>query len=138
MLEHYFYTKWPDHGCPSSASELISFCKMFRSERQKAGGTIIAHCRFVITLHSASNTKRPFISAGVGRTGTFIALDIMIQRLKQEKKINVFDLVKQLRTQRMKMVQTVDQYAFLYASAAELTEDKRQSQGQLVIVTEDC
>jgi Protein-tyrosine phosphatase len=65
-------------------------------------------------------------SAGVGRTGTFIALDIMIQRIKQEKKINIFDLVKQLREQRIKMVQTIDQYAFLYTSAMELLESRRQ------------
>jgi protein-tyrosine phosphatase len=50
----------------------------------------------------------------------------MIQRMKQERKINIFDLVKQLRSQRVKMVQTVDQYAFLYASASELCETRTQ------------
>jgi protein-tyrosine phosphatase len=50
----------------------------------------------------------------------------MMQRMRQERKFNIFDLVKQLRNQRMKMVQTVDQYAFLYASALELTESRRQ------------
>ena len=69
-------------------------------------------------------------SAGVGRTGTFIAIDIIQQRLKQERKINIFDLVKQLRCQRMKMVQTIDQYIFLYTSGYKITEArKHQPQG---------
>lgn len=50
----------------------------------------------------------------------------MIQRMKEERKINIFDLVKQLRLQRMKMVQTPDQYALLYTSAAELCETRAQ------------
>jgi protein tyrosine phosphatase len=56
----------------------------------------------------------------------------MIQRMKQEKKINIFDLVKQLRSQRTKSVQTLDQYDFLYTSAVELTESrKQQPQGEI-------
>lgn len=69
-------------------------------------------------------------SAGVGRTGTFIALDIMKQRMKQEKKINIFELVKQLRSQRMKMVQTVEQYIFLYTSALKLADARKKPQGK--------
>lgn len=53
-----------------------------------------------------------------------------MQRMKQEKKINIYDLTKQLRSQRVKMVQTVDQYVFLYTAALELTETRRnQPQG---------
>lgn len=62
-------------------------------------------------------------SAGVGRTGTLIAIDIIIQRLKQEKKINIYELVKQLRTQRVKMVQSVSQYSFIYQTAMALVSD---------------
>lgn len=62
-----------------------------------------------------------FRSAGVGRTGTLIALDIILQRIQQEKKINIYDTVKQLRRQRVKMVQTSEQYAFLYQSCLEYT-----------------
>lgn len=71
-------------------------------------------------------------SAGVGRTGTFIGLDIMIQRMKIEKKINIFDMVKQLRFQRMKTVQTIKQYAFLYQAALELSRKKRRPKGNLL------
>lgn len=61
----------------------------------------------------------------MGRTGTFCALDIIIQRIKQERKINIFDLVKQLRSQRMKMVQTVDQYILLYTSVLTMIENRK-------------
>lgn len=75
----------------------------------------------------------PGNSAGVGRTGSFIAIDIIQQRIKHERKINIFDLVKQLRCQRMKMVQTLDQYIFLYTSGLKLTEArKHQPQGKLL------
>lgn len=53
-------------------------------------------------------------SAGVGRTGTFIALDIALQQVRSEKKINVLEIVKDLRRQRMKMVQSFSQYLLIY------------------------
>lgn len=45
-------------------------------------------------------------SAGVGRTGTFITLDVMLQRISQEDSIDVFGFVRQMRFQRNFMVQT--------------------------------
>ncbi|XP_055592194.1 phosphatidylinositol phosphatase PTPRQ [Uranotaenia lowii] len=101
---HYHYLVWPDHGVPSSPTELLKFVKIVRAERKSLAVPMVVHC-----------------SAGVGRTGTFIALDIVLQRIQLEKKINIFDTVKQLRRQRIKMVQTVEQYAFLYQSCLEFT-----------------
>ena len=49
----------------------------------------------------------PISSAGVGRSGTFITLDAMMERLKEKKDISVFEFVSEMRTRRMKMVQTV-------------------------------
>ena len=63
-------------------------------------------------------------SAGVGRTGTFIALDILTQRMQNEKKINIYDTVKSLRKQRVKMVQTLQQYTFLYDCCLQLVKGK--------------
>ncbi|XP_055632060.1 phosphatidylinositol phosphatase PTPRQ [Toxorhynchites rutilus septentrionalis] len=101
---HYHFLVWPDHGCPSSPTDLIKFIKIVRSERKNLALPVVVHC-----------------SAGVGRTGTFIALDVILQRIQQEKKINIYDIVKQLRRQRVKMVQTFEQYAFLYQSCLEYT-----------------
>lgn len=55
----------------------------------------------------------------------------MIQRIKKEAKINIFDLVKQLRSQRMKMVQSCDQYVFLYTAALELISMSRRANGKI-------
>ena len=46
-------------------------------------------------------------SAGVGRTGTFIALDIGLEQMKSENQIDFVQIVNQLREQRMRMVQTI-------------------------------
>uniref|UniRef100_A0A182M201 protein-tyrosine-phosphatase n=1 Tax=Anopheles culicifacies TaxID=139723 RepID=A0A182M201_9DIPT len=99
---HYHFLEWPDHSCPASTADLIKFSKIIRAERKSYAIPLVIHC-----------------SAGVGRTGTFIALDIILQRMQQEKKVNVYDTVKRLRRQRVKMVQTLDQYAFLYQCCLE-------------------
>jgi len=108
---HYFFKKWPDRGCPDDPNHLISFVKKVKSEKIPRYSPIVVHC-----------------SAGVGRTGTFIALDILMQRIKNESKINIFETVKKLRFQRMKMVQTLPQYSFLYTCIYELVKHKKQKQ----------
>ncbi|XP_016985316.1 receptor-type tyrosine-protein phosphatase beta [Drosophila rhopaloa] len=104
---HFYFKKWPDHGCPEDPMHLITLVKKVKSERRPSYSPIVVHC-----------------SAGVGRTGTFIGLDLIMQRLKSESKINIFETVKKLRFQRMKMVQTQQQYTFLYACTYELVKHK--------------
>ncbi|XP_068145050.1 phosphatidylinositol phosphatase PTPRQ [Drosophila tropicalis] len=104
---HFHFKKWPDHGCPEDPMHLIAFVKKVKAERRPNYSPIVVHC-----------------SAGVGRTGTFIGLDLIMQRLKSESKINIFETVKKLRFQRMKMVQTLQQYTFLYACTYELVKHK--------------
>uniref|UniRef100_A0A182FUR3 protein-tyrosine-phosphatase n=1 Tax=Anopheles albimanus TaxID=7167 RepID=A0A182FUR3_ANOAL len=102
LVFHYHFLEWPDHSCPASPTDLVKFTKIIRAERKSYAIPLVVHC-----------------SAGVGRTGTFIALDIILQRMQHEKKINVYETVKQLRRQRVKMVQTLDQYTFLYHCCLE-------------------
>lgn len=104
---HYYFKKWPDHGVPEDPMHLIMFVKKVKAEKRPSYSPIVVHC-----------------SAGVGRTGTFIGLDLIMQRLKSESKINIFETVKKLRFQRMKMVQTQQQYTFLYACTYELVKHK--------------
>ncbi|KAH8405215.1 hypothetical protein KR222_011140, partial [Zaprionus bogoriensis] len=104
---HFYFKKWPDHGCPDDPMHLITFVRKVKAERRPSYSPIVVHC-----------------SAGVGRTGTFIGLDLIMQRLKSESKINIFETVKKLRFQRMKMVQTQQQYTFLYACTYELVKHK--------------
>jgi len=79
---HFYFKKWPDHGCPEDPMHLITLVKKVKAERRPSYSPIVVHC-----------------SAGVGRTGTFIGLDLIMQRLKSESKINIFETVKKLRFQ---------------------------------------
>lgn len=70
---------------------------------------IVSDCR----VHEEMKLIRPFcvcvcllLSAGVGRTGVFITLSIVLERMRYEGVVDLFQTVKTLRTQRPAMVQT--------------------------------
>ena len=89
-ITHYHFTAWPDHGVPQFATSLISFIRRVQKSHNKDKAIpLVVHC-----------------SAGVGRTGTFIMLDSMMDRLRSEDSINVYEFLHQMRDQRMHMVQT--------------------------------
>ena len=90
-VTHFFYLAWPDHGVPSNAMSLINFIERVRlSHPPSHPHPLLVHC-----------------SAGVGRTGTFIVLDMELQRIKDMGVVNVFGCVEKLRRQRVQMVQTL-------------------------------
>ncbi|XP_076986871.1 receptor-type tyrosine-protein phosphatase H [Tamandua tetradactyla] len=95
----FHYTAWPDHGVPHSPDPLLAFWKMIRQwlDQVAGGGPTIVHC-----------------SAGVGRTGTFIALDTSLRQLQSEGLLGPFNLVRKMRESRPLMVQTEAQYVFLH------------------------
>eukprot|EP01137_Pigoraptor_chileana_P024184 Opistho-2@91696 len=105
-IHHLQFTGWPDHGVPSSTRTLLRFISKSRDVQPKEAGPIVVHC-----------------SAGVGRTGTFIAADVLLQRMQTENLVDVFNFVNQLRRQRMYMVQTEDQYIFVYSTLADALHD---------------
>ena len=93
-VTHMYYTAWPDHGVPCNAMSVISFVHRVRKEHPACLDLpLLVHC-----------------SAGVGRTGTFILLDSVMQQIKREGTLSVFNVLKNLRGQRMKMVQTKVNY----------------------------
>nr|VZI20846.1 unnamed protein product [Spirometra erinaceieuropaei] len=96
------FTAWPDHGVPNHPAPLLMFLRRVNSECAPETGPIIVHC-----------------SAGVGRTGAYIVLDILLQQMRREHAINVPAAVARLRSQRNFMVQTEDQYAFIYEALVE-------------------
>ncbi|XP_047678606.1 phosphatidylinositol phosphatase PTPRQ isoform X2 [Tachysurus fulvidraco] len=111
VVHHFNYTSWPEHGVPESSSTLIQFVKAVRSNRGNDNTTIAVHC-----------------SAGVGRTGVFIALDHLIQHVRDHDFVDVYGLVAELRSERMCMVQNLAQYMFLYQSTLDLLTSKGNSQ----------
>ena len=90
-VTQYHYLAWPDHGVPANAISMINFIKRVRKAHPYSRqDLLLVHC-----------------SAGVGRTGTFITLDYMLERIKAEKTINIYEYISELRKQRVLMVQTV-------------------------------
>ena len=90
-VTQFHYTAWPDHGVPHNVMSVIRF---------------IRHVRKLFPPASQDQPLLVHCSAGVGRTGTFITLDMMMQQMKAEATLSVCQCVRNLRTQRMKMVQT--------------------------------
>jgi len=111
-------TNWPDHGVPERHKDVTELIRTFRGEVTKTPDSqapILLHC-----------------SAGVGRTGTVIAIDRVQQALAQAQLPETFcvkSLVKQLRRSRPKMVQTIEQYRFVYDNVDELLGLKTQNCG---------
>ncbi|ELU05420.1 hypothetical protein CAPTEDRAFT_177598 [Capitella teleta] len=104
-LTQCHYIGWPDHGVPQMPASLIRFhlkCREFMTPGFSKGQLVVVHC-----------------SAGIGRTGTFIALDWLLQQAKYESVVDPFYCVQLLRESRMNMVQNFDQYSFLHRAVAE-------------------
>ncbi|CAJ0945568.1 unnamed protein product, partial [Mesorhabditis belari] len=91
------YTAWPDHGVPDHPTPFLVFLKRVRTLNPADAGPILSHC-----------------SAGIGRTGAFIVIDIMLERLRYENTVDIYGCVTNLRAQRSYMVQTEDQYIFIH------------------------
>lgn len=96
------FTAWPDHGVPDHPAPFLQFLRRCRSLTPPDTGPVIVHC-----------------SAGVGRTGCYIVIDSMLERMKHEKTIDVYGHVTCLRAQRNYMVQTEDQYIFIHDAILE-------------------
>lgn len=125
---HFLYPSWPDFGAleAKNVDSIISLMSMSREKNSNAENPRIVHC-----------------SAGVGRTGTFVALEFLIAELQggawerwdksdSSDKDPVFDTVNQLRTQRRTMVQSYEQYVFIYEVLRKVWEEKygtRQVEG---------
>ena len=68
---------------------------------------VLLSARFHFSMMNNFKCCHAICSAGVGRTGTFIALDIALEQLEAEKVVDLTGVVNKMRTQRAKMVQTV-------------------------------
>lgn len=98
ILYHYWYTAWPDHNLPENPNALIQLTKQVESYRKfDEKSPILVHC-----------------SAGVGRTGCFLALAIGIKQIDTENLVDIVQIVCQLRVERGGMIQTLEQYEFVY------------------------
>ncbi|XP_071499762.1 phosphatidylinositol phosphatase PTPRQ-like isoform X1 [Diadema antillarum] len=107
-VRHWNFLSWPDHGVPDSSQDLLSFIRRIRSTVTPPSTTPIAvHC-----------------SAGVGRTGTFIVLDRLLQHIEQYDYVDIMGIVCEMRMHRNFMVQTEQQYVFIHRCLLDVLEEK--------------
>ncbi|XP_040215800.1 receptor-type tyrosine-protein phosphatase C isoform X3 [Rana temporaria] len=104
-ITHIQFTVWPDHGVPDDPNLLLKLRRRVNALNNFFSGPIIVHC-----------------SAGVGRTGTYISIDAMLECLEAEGRVNVYDYVVQLRRQRCLMVQVEFQYIFIHKALVEYNQ----------------
>ncbi|XP_074533307.1 receptor-type tyrosine-protein phosphatase beta [Halichoeres trimaculatus] len=116
-VRHFHFTAWPDHGVPETTELLISFRHLVRDHMDQYSGNspTVVHC-----------------SAGVGRTGTFIAIDHLINQIERENTVDVYGIVHDLRMHRPLMVQTEDQYVFLNQCAIDFIRSRTGNNVDLI------
>ncbi|PVD24385.1 hypothetical protein C0Q70_14867 [Pomacea canaliculata] len=101
-VEQYHYLAWPDHGVPTTSS-LLNFWRFAKSRApRQSPPPVLVHC-----------------AAGVGRTGTYIGLDIAFDQASATGSVDVFDVVMRMRQERCIMVQAADQFVFLHKAVLE-------------------
>ncbi|KAM6936903.1 receptor-type tyrosine-protein phosphatase eta-like [Xenentodon cancila] len=116
-VRHFHFTAWPDHGVPETTELLISFRHLVREHMNQYSrhSPTVVHC-----------------SAGVGRTGTFIAIDRLIFQIERENIVDVYGIVYDLRMHRPLMVQTEDQYVFLNQCALDVIRSRTGNNVDLI------
>ncbi|XP_063333519.1 receptor-type tyrosine-protein phosphatase beta-like isoform X3 [Pelmatolapia mariae] len=110
LVRQFHYTVWPDHGVPETTQSLIQFVRTVRDyvNRTSGSGPTVVHC-----------------SAGVGRTGTFIVLDRVLQQLDAKDTVDIYGAVFDLRLHRSHMVQTEVQYAYLHQCVRDVLRARK-------------
>jgi len=104
-LAQYSYEAWPDHGVPLTTKQFLDFRAAVKKTTDASKGPVVVHC-----------------SAGVGRTGTYITVDRILDAvasLTKSKDLDVDSVVFELRMHRMLMVQTQTQFQFCYKAVLD-------------------
>uniref|UniRef100_H2Y4Y0 protein-tyrosine-phosphatase n=1 Tax=Ciona savignyi TaxID=51511 RepID=H2Y4Y0_CIOSA len=101
-VKQFHFTSWPDHGVPSHPTNLLSFVRKVKAYDPQGQGPTVVHC-----------------SAGSGRTGCFMVIDMMLDMARDEEIVDIYNTVKDLRSRRVNMVQTEEQYIFIHEAVLE-------------------
>ncbi|CAD5116867.1 DgyrCDS5708 [Dimorphilus gyrociliatus] len=106
LITHFQFTSWPDYGTPP-AGAFLNFMYQVRAAQGDSRKPIVVHC-----------------SAGIGRTGTFICMDIGTSKLDHTGYVDVRETVRRIRTQRAHSIQMPDQYVFCHTALLYYAQTK--------------
>lgn len=136
-IRHYWFTSWPDHHIPQCTTPLLRLVE----EVENYSRSLLQPIPQPITAPFPAPTHGPgpiivHCSAGIGRTGCFIASSICCHQLRQTAQVDILEAVCQLRLDRGGMIQTSEQYQFLYSTVAQFSA-QLQEQNQDPPSTQD-
>ncbi|CAB3369447.1 Hypothetical predicted protein [Cloeon dipterum] len=106
----FHYSAWPDHGVPPLVRPLLDMVRLVRDTQASETLPVLVHC-----------------SAGCGRTGTICAIDYvwgLLRAGKLTEDFSLYKLVRDMRKQRIAMVQTKDQYILVHKAVKELFQEQ--------------
>ncbi|KAI2646318.1 Receptor-type tyrosine-protein phosphatase eta [Labeo rohita] len=117
FVRQFHFTVWPDHGVPKTTEVLIDFRHLVREhmDQYSRHSPTVVHC-----------------SAGVGRTGTFIAIDHLILQIERDSMVDVYGIVNDMRMHRPLMVQTEEQYVYLHQCAYDVIQSRTGTNMDLI------
>lgn len=116
LVWHLQYTDWPDHGCPDNAQAFLIFLDELESVRRH------------VSMEDGTGRLLPTLvhcSAGVGRTGVLILVELVKACLQHNQNIDIPATLERLRMQRMHLVQTISQYRFVYKALVQYLKNLR-------------
>ncbi|CAK1578848.1 unnamed protein product [Parnassius mnemosyne] len=131
VIYHFHFTAWPDHGVPSEPGRVLNILLDVNYRLQQIMTGSDPPAQAVVCVHC---------SAGIGRTGTFIVIDMILDQIRKEGfdcEIDIHRTVQMVRDQRSGMVQNEAQYKFIYMAVLEFIETEKQRVGLRPETTQD-
>lgn len=134
-IVQYHYVKWPDHGAPTDSQPVIDMLKDIHGEHEQwrinPDEKLTPNENYSKGARGKNNPILVHCSAGVGRTGSIIALDMLMDKIRWcglETDLNIYDTLLALRERRVLMVQTAVQYKFIYEALLAYIKEVRKGE----------